>query len=235
MRTIFALLFALGNIFASGSALARPTHEVRDLASGQIKSCECNATPDELGLRCINCTTATKVQASNAQFPIWKTVTIGTHRSIADLRTALDRADVRLSWYTDYFLDRTYLYRRPMVIDLVKLSVADLGFQAGATRQEIYARARERGLELCPREVGPALRLTYMDQPMDDWLIIGMEPITGPGGRPVVFRVVRLGDGLWLDNDWALPDDEWGPESTFVFRLPASVAASAPASSGASQ
>jgi hypothetical protein len=46
-----------------------------------------------------------------------------------------------------------------------------------------------------------------------------MKPILDRGGYPIVFNLVRNGDGLWLDDDWAGPDFEWDPDRKFVFRL----------------
>src|SRR5262249_36277463 len=46
---------------------------------------------------------------------------------------------------------------------LVVLSVAELGFGDGAPLADVHARARHLGLELCAAEVGPQLRLQYLD------------------------------------------------------------------------
>src|SRR5262249_27729122 len=51
----------------------------------------------------------------------------------------------------------------------VELTIRDLGFARGATIAEIYARAAALGLGLCPLELGPHLRLQYLDQPEGYW------------------------------------------------------------------
>lgn len=48
-------------------------------------------------------------------------------------------------------------------LQTVELTVEDLGFLEGANTTQIYKRAGELGLELCPLELGPYLRLEYLD------------------------------------------------------------------------
>jgi hypothetical protein len=110
---------------------------------------------------------------------------------------------------------------KPESEDLIRLKVGDLGFPKGKnpTTDEIYERIEELGLELCPAETGPSYRLKYMNQPLGDWMRIGMKQITDRYGNPDVFNLERDGGGLWLDFDWAGPTAEWGPGNGFVFRL----------------
>lgn len=102
---------------------------------------------------------------------------------------------------------------------LIRLTVADLGFKTSATTDQIYERAQALGLELCPPDTGPNYRLKYKDQPLGEWVRIGMKQITDSAGDPHVFDLVRSGVGLWLDDDWAEPDSTWNPVSEFVFRF----------------
>ena len=104
---------------------------------------------------------------------------------------------------------------------LIRLKVGDLGFPKGKypTTDEIYKRIEELGLELCPPETGPQYRLQYMNQPMGEWFRVGRKQITGRGGYPSVFGLVRYENGLWLYDCWAEPSREWDPGSAFVFRL----------------
>ena len=83
-------------------------------------------------------------------------------------------------------------------LDLVVVSVAELGFKDGAKLKDIFAEAKKRGLELCPNQVGPELRLQYEDQPKDEWLIVGMEPIAVSDGDLRLFYVEHDGHALWL-------------------------------------
>ena len=102
---------------------------------------------------------------------------------------------------------------------LIRLTVKDLGFSNYATTDDLYKRAEDLGLELCPAEVGPHYRLQYKDQPMHEWLYIGMKQIAGSGGYPGVFGVGRDDGGLWLGYGIARPAHEWDPGVELVFRL----------------
>lgn len=105
-------------------------------------------------------------------------------------------------------------------INLVRLTVQALFLdKKNHTTQEIYQKAEELGLELCQAEDGPNYRLQYQDQPLNEWLYVGMEQISDRDGNPGVFELSRRGDGLWLCSRWVRPSDQWFPESEFVFRL----------------
>lgn len=105
----------------------------------------------------------------------------------------------------------------PEKMSLIRLKVSDLGFVSIATTQEIYQKAAELGLELCPAEVGPSWRLKYTNQPLNKRFRIAMKQIPDRSGVPRVFDLVRSEDGLWLGDGWAEPDDEWDPDDGFVF------------------
>lgn len=104
-------------------------------------------------------------------------------------------------------------------LKLIRLTVKDLGFSQGATTEEIYKRAEELGLELCPAETGPQLRRQYADQPMYEYLYIGMKQISDRSGKPYVFKLLRNDDGSWLYDDWAKPEYRWHPDDEFVFAI----------------
>ena len=104
-------------------------------------------------------------------------------------------------------------------VQLKLVTVRDLGFTESPTTVELFARAKERGLELCPPIVGLELRLQYEDQPMNDWFYVGMVPIAGSDGDPVVFGVGHDEGGLGLYGSWAGPGDRWGLHYSIVFRV----------------
>lgn len=153
-------------------------------------------------------------------FSIWKTIKLGTGLKTADdFRSVLKRDGFRVGDWANDLLGRPAFKAESeeREVDLVRVSVAELGFPNDATRADIYKRALEFGLELCPAEVGPQLRLRYSNQPMGEWLLIGMEPIADSDGDLKVFDVARHGDGIWLHGHCGHPVDFWSGDSQWVF------------------
>jgi hypothetical protein len=48
--------------------------------------------------------------------------------------------------------------------------------------RDLYRRALQLGLELCPAEGAPQLRLEYLNQPVGEFLHVAMRPIATYGG-----------------------------------------------------
>ncbi len=108
--------------------------------------------------------------------------------------------------------------KNPEEITLIRLRVKDLGLEYPTTDQ-LYDRAKELGLELCPPDAAPNYRLKYKNQPLNEWFRFGMTQIADRDGGPNVFGLGHDGGGLWLSSDWAGPDSKWNPGDEFMFCL----------------
>jgi hypothetical protein len=142
-------------------------------------------------------------------------------KSKQELVAEMKQAGINIYEYAQQMMDSPDFTTLPQKddIDLVRLRVQDLGLKGTPTTDEVYAKASELGLDLCPAEVGPQLRLKDKDQPLGEWYFIGMKQIAGRRGDPSVFYLVRNEDGLWLDDGWAFPVGKWNPDDEFVFAL----------------
>jgi len=101
--------------------------------------------------------------------------------------------------------------------NLIILSVKLLGFPSGATVKEIFETAKKVGLEFCPPETGPQLRLQYPEHPVNEYCLIGMESITGSGGATNLFSVDRNDDRPWLSAYSGRSDDGYDSDDHFAF------------------
>ncbi len=104
-------------------------------------------------------------------------------------------------------------------------------FFDGADFQTICARALKQGLELCPAEVGPALRLAY-DGPgegaHDSPLVIAMAgrgTLAAASDERFIFSLARDDQSKWLSCVDGSPQHYWEPQNwanvlCFVFVKP---------------
>lgn len=129
-------------------------------------------------------------------------------------KEALEAKGIYISEYGQDILQKTEFSHEGKTYNLVQFTVEQLGFPDGATTDEIYAKADELGLDLCPAEVGPLLRLSYTGT---DWKFIAMKQITDRYGFPSVFDLGSGDAELELDGHRAKPGYRWHGHKEFVF------------------
>jgi len=152
--------------------------------------------------------------------PTWKTIRVGTFGNSVALRNVLDAMRCGVGGTAAEILARpTFtVASKAAEVKLVVVRVAELGFKTDTvTLAAIYARAMQIGFKLADAEVGPQLRIQYLDQPMGEFLTIGMKPIKTWGGEPTILNVANGGAGLILIGQDGRDEAESAATSRFVF------------------
>jgi hypothetical protein len=164
--------------------------------------------------------------------PITRTVQVGG-LSKAELLEALQRNAISMNESADrlFASDLFTTSETRYSVTIVERTVHELGFPQGASLAEIYTRAAALGLGLCPIEVGPHLRLQYLDQPEGAWgkpsrqyqapygsITIASEQLSEDDDIPKGFYLRRIKGVLWLRGYRCRPEHVWEPEDHFIFR-----------------
>lgn len=118
--------------------------------------------------------------------------------------------------------DKTYSLKT------VELNVRDLGFPEGATMPQLFKKATQLGLKLCPLELGPHLRMNYLDQPEGHSgkpsqphqapygsITVASEILSEDDDVPKGFYLRRIEGVLWLRGYVA--DHLRGADDRFIF------------------
>jgi hypothetical protein len=159
---------------------------------------------------------------SGPDLPVWRTITLGVHRNVNAIRDAFERANIAVGDSADEVLGRPAFTfaQEPRTLSLVIISVAELGFDTKAALADIHARGVRLGLELCPEEVAPQLRLDYRQQPTNEFLHVAMTPQRMYYGDLVDFSLANIGARLALLGGDARPEGVMSAGNLFVFVRP---------------
>ena len=161
--------------------------------------------------------------STQAPFRTWRTTTIGSYKGVNTYRDALDAAKIKIGDAADEILGRAaFPYaREKTVVELTVVSAAELGVESDeSSLSDVYERARQVGLNLCPAEVGPQLRLDYHNQPLGEALDIAMEPVATYSGDLTILTLVNWGTGLMLIGRDGRSESKVNRISRFVFAVP---------------
>ena len=116
------------------------------------------------------------------------------------------------------------------ILPTVELTVGNLVFPQGATWEEVRTRSGHFGLDVCPLEVGPHLRLEYLDQPEGSFgapvrrhrapfgsVTIVSEPLDEDPDTPKGFYLRRIDGVLWLRGYRSERTFVWDPGDHLLF------------------
>jgi hypothetical protein len=152
--------------------------------------------------------------------------------STAELRSALGDRHVQLNRAAELLFQDPRFTTLPerRTVAIVALKVADLGFDAGSNYEQLVARALAEGYAECPLELGPHLRLQFVNQP-DSADGLPMTHGRAPPGSitvasaalddldetPKGFYLRQVDGVLWLRGYWSWPGHVWSPDDVLVF------------------
>ena len=149
-----------------------------------------------------------------------------------ELLNALRTHKVQLNQAAEALFEdlRLTTFDQHRLIEIVPLSVADLGFGDGATYAQLTARARDSGLVECPLELGPHLRVQFLDQPEGAAgapsthgrapaasITVASSPLDERDETPKGFYLRRVDGVLCLRGYWSWAGHVWGPGDVLVF------------------
>jgi hypothetical protein len=147
------------------------------------------------------------------------TLRLGTYKTTEEYRKNLQRGGVHLaSWVHDVLgRERFKTSAERFDVPVTRVWASQLGLPRGGTYVTICEAAKRQGLALCPAEIGPALRLTYTDQPVGETLCIAMPAVADSTGASGIFVLGRDLQELWLAGEDGRPDRVWPGNWAFVF------------------
>jgi len=120
--------------------------------------------------------------------------------------------------------------KQPQVVELALVSVADLGLPDGATYEQLIHRALDSGLVECPLELGPRLRVQFLNQPEaaaevperrhrapHGSITVASSPLDELDETPKGFYLRRMDGVLWLRGYFSWSGHVWSPDDVFAF------------------
>lgn len=165
----------------------------------------------------------------HTSFKVWKTIKIGTVIHGAQLQVAIENRGIQTNYWAKCTMQGSSAVKEPsmpivpkeQLIDLFLIRIKDLGFKKTVPNYEtILQKAREFGLDQCPPEVGPYLRLQYEDQPTNSHVVVASEPIISTDEETTEPMFFHLGNSEYGRKDLisiGVCTIKWKPGEYVVF------------------
>lgn len=113
------------------------------------------------------------------QFNVWRTIDLGTHKSLgALLKAGADAGNEIAENMSDPYTLSFNVAQTMTPLELFRATIEELGFPVdGATWQEIRVKLNELDFGKCPEEAAVQLWRQYDDQPDGDMVCVVTDPL----------------------------------------------------------
>ncbi|MEK7452141.1 MAG: hypothetical protein AAB664_02290 [Patescibacteria group bacterium] len=155
---------------------------------------------------------------TGCRFPVWKTITLGLRRA-GTYQKELTKEGFTLCEFTGAVLRKIKYSKVRLEVQLACVMIKDLGLTFGGTWGEILALIRLNDGEICPAEVGPALRLVYTEQSRKEHCLIAMKAIPNVYRGSEVFLLENSYRPHCLDMEIGEPSHYFPPHFSVVFMI----------------
>jgi len=176
--------------------------------------------------------------ASADGFKTWKTIKLGGATSAQDFTDSMKAKGVTVTTggttnSAEELLGKSdfAIASSPTTVDLIRVTPRDLGFDKRKPEHTLlYKKAAELGLGMCSLEVGPQLRLQYLNQPKGEVLYVGIQKEANYAMNRLSYAIsndIKKKPGLYIDG--YAPDSQIELDTQWVFCRSADAEAAAAA------
>lgn len=153
------------------------------------------------------------------EFPLFMTITVGGYKSRRDLYQEVIAKGHQISDNAMSFIrNRGFtLLKVPTKLDLYADTVKRVTDKDEATTQDILLAIDRLGYTMCPDETAPQLRMQYLNQPVEEWLMVISKQIAFSCFRRGILSIGRYRDRLFVNCRSASPGVIWSGSSRLVF------------------
>ena len=103
---------------------------------------------------------------------IWKKIEKINYENINALLESFKKKNIKTSpWIDNIFRKNNYSFKGiKLPIELIRISLKELGFTGPTELQEVYKASSNKGLNLVEPEIALVCREFYLEQPTGEWL-----------------------------------------------------------------
>jgi len=154
-------------------------------------------------------------------FRVWKTVRV-EEKSRDALIATLESCGFKIGERARNMMSRQAFVvpSEPYVIDLAKMTVAEIGFTRRTSTRELWARITAIGGMISAPVVGPYVRLADAEQPSDEIYRVVTEQIRDSNEYPRIFEVSHISGERSLNGYVANSINEWAPSDVVAIEIP---------------
>ena len=153
---------------------------------------------------------------------IWKKIEKINYENINALLESFKKKNIKTSpWIDNIFSKNNYSFKGiKLPIELIRISLKELGFTSPTELQEVYKVSNNKGLNLVEPEIALVCREFYLEQPTGEWLRFAtpFKSMIDTDGVPHLLKLGKALNLYFIETYWSYPKAIFHSHNEFVFK-----------------